>query len=178
MAHEYLQAFQALGPQLVDSQKAALETWAQFYRGDLGIALTDVICMDAFLRDFDRFYSKLFDGMRHDSGDPYVWGDKAIAHYEKFDIDPKTKALVFSDSLDIPKAISLCRYFEPRIKTSYGIGTNLTCDLPNVIAINHVLKMTMCNGKPVAKLSDSPGKGMSKDESYVAYLKRVYNYPY
>lgn len=176
MAHEYLQAFQALGPRLVDSQKAALETWAQFYRGDLGIALTDVISMDAFLKDFDLFYSKLFDGMRHDSGCPFVWGEKAIAHYQSMQIDPRTKALIFSDSLDIPKAIALYKHFEPRIKTSYGIGTNLTNDLPGVTPINHVIKMVTCDGHPVAKLSDSPGKSMCEDEAYLTYLKRVFSY--
>lgn len=176
MAHEYLQAFQALGPQLADSQKAALETWAQVYRGDLGIALTDVISMDAFLKDFDRYYCKLFDGLRHDSGDPYIWARKAIAHYEKFDIDPRTKALVFSDGLTIPKAIKLCQEFEPYIKTSFGVGTNLTCDFPGVPPVNHVIKMTMCNGKPVAKLSDSPGKSMCNDQDYLTYLKRVFDY--
>lgn len=176
MAHEYLQAFQALGPRLVDSQKAALETWVQFYRGDLGIALTDVICMDAFLTDFDLFFSKLFDGMRHDSGCPFVWGEKAIAHYERYRIDPKTKALVFSDGLNMTKAIALYRRFEGRIKTSYGMGTSLTNDLPNITPINHVIKMTACNGHPVAKLSDAPGKSMCMDAGYTNYLKKVFNY--
>lgn len=176
MAHEYLQAFQAF-VRLGDSQKVALETWAQFYRGDLGIALTDVICMDAFLRDFDRYYAKLFDGIRHDSGDPFIWGEKAIAHYKTLEIEPRTKALVFSDGLDIPKALKLCQHFEPRIKTSFGIGTNLTCDFPGVTPVNHVLKMTRCNDRPVAKLSDSPGKSMCKDESYLTYLKEVFQYP-
>jgi len=176
MAHEYLQAFQALGPRLADSQKAALEAWAQEYRGDLGIALTDVICMDAFLKDFDLFYTKLFDGMRHDSGCPFEWGEKAIAHYKKMGVDPKTKALVFSDGLDIPKAIALHDRFERRIKTSFGIGTNLTNDLPRVIPVNHVIKMTRCNNNPVAKLSDAPGKSMCEDQEYLTYLKRVFNY--
>ena len=73
MAHEYLQAFQALGPRLRDSQVAALESWAREYRGDLGIALSDVVGLDAFLRDFDMYFCKLFDGVRHDSGDPFDW---------------------------------------------------------------------------------------------------------
>lgn len=175
MAHEYFQAFQSLG-RLRDSQKMALQTWADVYRGDLGIALTDVISMDAFLKDFDLYFSKLFDGMRHDSGDPKIWGEKAIKHYEGFNIDPRSKALVFSDSLTIQKALDLWRLFEPRIKTSYGIGTHLTCDIPGLTTLNHVLKMIYCNGSPVAKLSDAIGKGMSDDEAFVAYLKKVFNY--
>ena len=101
MAHEFLQAFQALDVRLRNFQKAALEAWVQEYRGDLGIALTDVVGMDAFLRDFDLYFAKLFDGLRHDSGDPYVWGDKAYAHYQKLKIDSKTKMLTFSDGLDL-----------------------------------------------------------------------------
>ena len=100
MAHEYLQTFQTLDVRLRDFQRAALEAWVQEYRGDLGIALTDVVGMDAFLADFDLYFAKLFDGLRHDSGDPFVWGEKALAHYEKLRIDAKTKRLVFSDGLD------------------------------------------------------------------------------
>ena len=97
MAHEFLQAFQALDVRLRNFQKAALEAWVQEYRGDLGIALTDVVGMDAFLRDFDLYFAKLFDGLRHDSGDPYEWGEKAYAHYQQLKINPKTKMLNFSD---------------------------------------------------------------------------------
>ena len=81
MAHEFLQAFQSLDVRLRDFQRAALDAWVHEYRGDLGIALTDVVGMDAFLRDFDLYFAKLFDGLRHDSGDPYEWGDKAYKHY-------------------------------------------------------------------------------------------------
>ncbi|MCX8116156.1 MAG: nicotinate phosphoribosyltransferase, partial [Burkholderiaceae bacterium] len=91
MAHEYLQACQALGPRLRDSQVFGFEMWAREYRGDLGIALSDVYGMDAFLRDFDMYFCKLFDGARHDSGDPVQWGERLIAHYEKNRVDPKTK---------------------------------------------------------------------------------------
>ena len=91
MAHEYLQACQAVGPRLRDSQMFAFNMWAREYRGDLGIALSDVCGMDAFLRDFDLFFCKLFDGVRHDSGDPFEWGEKLIAHYQKMRIDPRTQ---------------------------------------------------------------------------------------
>ncbi|MBF0658868.1 nicotinate phosphoribosyltransferase [Psychrobacter sp. NG25] len=173
MAHEFMQAFQALDVRLRDSQKAALEAWVHEYRGDLGIALTDVVGMDAFLRDFDLYFAKLFDGLRHDSGDPYVWGDKAIAHYEKLKIDPKTKILTFSDGLDLDKAWELHQYFKDRIRTSFGIGTNLTNDM-SLTPINIVLKLVECNGQPVAKLSDSPGKTMINNDTYLAYLRQVF----
>ncbi len=129
MAHEYLQACQAVGPRLRDSQAFAFNMWAREYRGDLGIALSDVCGMDAFLRDFDLFFCKLFDGVRHDSGDPFEWGEKLIAHYQKMRIDPHTKTMVFSDSLNVPLAIRLYEYFKGRAPTSFGIGTNLTNDL-------------------------------------------------
>ncbi len=174
MAHEYLQAHQALGVRLVDSQKAALESWIKEYRGDLGIALTDVINMDSFLKDFDLMFSKLFDGIRHDSGDPFVWGNKAIDHYNKLGIDPKSKILVFSDGLNFPKAIEIYRKFNNEIKTSYGIGTNITNDL-GLKALNIVMKMTICNGQDTAKISDEPGKGMCKNKEYENYLISVFN---
>lgn len=173
MAHEFMQAFQALDVRLRDSQKAALEAWVHEYRGDLGIALTDVVGMDAFLRDFDLYFAKLFDGLRHDSGDPYIWGDKAIAHYKKLKIDPRTKILTFSDGLNLHKAWDLHQYFKGRIKTSFGIGTNLTNDM-GITPINIVLKLVECNGQPVAKLSDSPGKTMINNDTYLAYLRQVF----
>jgi nicotinate phosphoribosyltransferase len=174
MAHEYLQAFQAFGFRLRDFQKAALEGWVQEYRGDLGVALTDVVGMDAFLADFDLYFAKLFDGLRHDSGDPVVWAEQALTHYKRLNIDPLTKRLVFSDALDLPRAIALYRRFNGRVSTSFGIGTDLTNDTPHQ-AINIVMKITSCNGQPVAKLSDSPGKTLCDDQTFLAYLRQVFN---
>lgn len=173
MAHEFMQAFQALNFRLRDFQTAALESWVHEYRGDLGIALTDVVGMDAFLRDFDLYFAKLFDGLRHDSGDPYLWGDKAYAHYLKLRIDSKTKMLTFSDGLNLEKAWGLYQYFKDRFQTSFGIGTNLSNDMGHV-PLNIVLKLVECNGQSVAKLSDSPGKTMSTDETFLAYLRQVF----
>ncbi|KAB0628481.1 nicotinate phosphoribosyltransferase [Acinetobacter gandensis] len=174
MAHEFLQAFQALDVRLRNFQKSALETWVQEYRGDLGIALTDVVGMDAFLRDFDLYFAKLFDGLRHDSGDPYEWGDKAYAHYKKLKIDSKTKMLTFSDGLNIEKAWDLHNYFKDRFQVSFGIGTNLTNDMGQT-ALNIVLKLVECNGQSVAKISDSPGKTMTDNDTFLAYLRQVFD---
>ena len=174
MAHEFLQAFQSLDVRLRDFQKSALETWVQEYRGDLGIALTDVVGMDAFLKDFDLYFAKLFDGLRHDSGDPYVWGDKAFAHYQKLKIDTKTKMLTFSDGLNLEKAWELHQYFKDRFKVSFGIGTNLTNDMGQK-PLNIVLKLVECNGQSVAKISDSPGKTMTDNDTFLAYLRQVFN---
>jgi len=173
MAHEYMQACQALGPRLRDSQIFAFDKWAQEYRGDLGIALSDTYGFDAFLRDFDMYFCKLFDGARHDSGDPFDWGEKMIAHYRRNRVDPRSKTLIFSDQLSVPLAISIARRFHGRARTAFGIGTNLTNDL-GYEPINIVLKMTECNGQPVAKVSDSPGKTVSKDAGYLRYLRQVF----
>jgi nicotinate phosphoribosyltransferase len=173
MAHEYLQACQALGPRLRDSQIFGFETWAREYRGDLGIALSDVFGLDAFLRDFDLYFCKLFDGARHDSGDPFEWGDRLLDHYEKNRIDPKTKTMIFSDSLTVPLAIQLFRRFGHRSRMSFGIGTNLTNDL-GYQPLQIVLKMVRCNGQPVAKLSDAPEKTMCDDPAYLNYLRQVF----
>lgn len=173
MAHEYLQACQVLGPTLRYFQKFAFEAWAQEYRGDLGIALTDVIGLDAFLKDFDLYFCKLFDGVRHDSGDPKVWGDTIIQHYKNNRIDPLTKTFTFSDGLNIPKMLDLHDYFIERCKPNFGIGTDLTNDV-GVKALQVVLKMVRCNDLPVAKLSDAVGKTMSDDQDYVNYLTHVF----
>ena len=176
MAHEYLQTYQALGVRLRDFQKAALEDWVQEYRGDLGIALTDTVGMDAFLADFDLYFAKLFDGLRHDSGDPVAWGEKALAHYAKLRIDAHTKRLVFSDGLDLERALMLYRHFGDRTQLGFGIGTNLTNDMgPGHKPINIVMKLVRANGQPVAKLSDTPGKTLCDDETYLDYLRQVFN---
>ena len=173
MAHEYLQSYQALGVRLRDFQVAALEDWVQEYRGDLGIALTDTVGMDAFLADFDMYFAKLFDGLRHDSGDPFEWGEKAIAHYDKLRIAPQSKRLVFSDGLDLDTALALYHRFADRIQCGFGIGTRLTNDM-GLETINIVMKLTHANGQPVAKISDSPGKTLCNDETYLAYLRQVF----
>lgn len=173
MGHEFLQACQALGPRLVDSQCYALEAWAQEYRGDLGIVLTDVIGLDAFLRDFDLYFCKLFDGVRHDSGDPILWGERMLAHYQRMRVDPLAKTFVFTDGLDMPSAIRIHEHFRGRTRVSFGIGTHLTNDMgfkpPDMI-----IKMTRCNGQAVAKISDDPKKTLCTDASYLAYLKKVF----
>ena len=173
MAHEYLQACQALGPRLRDSQVFGFESWAKEYRGDLGIALSDVYGMSAFLRDFDLFFCKLFDGARHDSGDPFNWGERMLAHYVKNRVDPKSKTLIFSDGLTVPRTIELYQQFRGRCQLAFGIGTNLTNDL-GYEPLQIVIKMIRCNGQPVAKLSDTPSKNMCDDEKYLAYLRQVF----
>src|SRR2546427_820213 len=161
------------GRRLRDSQIFAFDKWAQEYRGDLGIAISDTYGVDAFLRDFDMYFCKLFDGARHDSGDPFDWGEKMIAHYRRNRVDPRTKTLIFSDQLSFPLAIGIARRFHGRAKTAFGIGTNLTNDL-GYEPINIVIKMTECNGQPVAKVSDAPGKTISNDAGYLRYLRQVF----
>ncbi|WP_454764491.1 nicotinate phosphoribosyltransferase [Cupriavidus campinensis] len=173
MAHEYLQACQALGPRLRDSQVYALDAWAQEYRGDLGIALSDTYGFDAFLRDFDLFFCKLFDGVRHDSGDPLEWGERMIAHYIANRVDPRGKTLIFSDALTIPRVIELYERFRGRCKLAFGVGTNLTNDL-GYTPLQIVIKMVRCNGQPVAKLADTPEKTMCDDPGYLSYLRQVF----
>ena len=176
MAHEYLQACQALGPRLRDSQVFGFEMWAKEYRGDLGIALSDVYGMKPFLEDFDMYFCKLFDGARHDSGDPFVWGERMIEHYRANKCDPRGKSLVFSDGLTVPRIIELYRRFHRRIGIGFGIGTNLMNDL-GPQPLNIVVKMVRANGQPVAKISDNPVKGMCDDPTYLAYLRQVFGMP-
>ena len=176
-AHEWFQAHQQISPSLASSQRAALAAWLEEYPERLGIALTDCITMDAFLRDFDLEFASRYQGLRHDSGDPLEWGEKAIAHYQKLGIDPLTKVLVFSDNLDLAKAVDLYRHFASRVNLSFGIGTRLTCDIPQVKPLNIVIKLVECNGKPVAKLSDSPGKTICHDKAFVRALRKAFDLP-
>ncbi|MGX5861198.1 nicotinate phosphoribosyltransferase [Enterobacter cloacae] len=176
-AHEWFQAHQQISPDLANSQRAALAAWLDEYPNQLGIALTDCITMDAFLRDFGPEFAERYQGLRHDSGDPVEWGEKAIAHYEKLGIDPMSKVLVFSDNLDLAKAVELYRHFSTRVNLSFGIGTRLTCDIPQVKPLNIVIKLVECNGKPVAKLSDSPGKTICHDKAFVRALRKAFDLP-
>ncbi|RJT55306.1 nicotinate phosphoribosyltransferase [Rahnella variigena] len=176
-AHEWFQAHQQISPVLANSQRAALQAWLDEYPDQLGIALTDCITMDAFLRDFGSKFANAYQGLRHDSGDPFEWGEKAIAHYQALGIDPMTKTLVFSDNLDLDKALHLYRHFHQRINLVFGIGTRLTCNIPGVKPLNIVIKLVQCNGKPVAKLSDSPGKTICQDKAFVKALRKAFDLP-
>ncbi|WP_320727052.1 nicotinate phosphoribosyltransferase [Enterobacter sp. 118C5] len=176
-AHEWFQAHQQISPDLANSQRAALAAWLEEYPNQLGIALTDCITMDAFLRDFGPEFAERYQGLRHDSGDPVEWGEKAIVHYQKLGIDPMSKVLVFSDNLDLAKAVELYRHFNTRINLGFGIGTRLTCDIPQVKPLNIVIKLVECNGKPVAKLSDSPGKTICHDKAFVRALRKAFDLP-
>lgn len=149
----------------------ALEAWVKEYGVLNGTALTDTITTDCFLKDFQLTYATLFSGVRHDSGDPYEWGEKMIAHYNSLGIDATTKTLLFSDSLDFERAHKLNAHFKGRAKVAFGIGTFLSNNT-NVPALNIVMKTTFCNGQDVAKISDTPGKGMCKNPEYVDYLQR------
>ena len=174
MAHEYIQVGQGLETvQLKNSQKFMLEKWIEEYRGDLGYALTDTVGIDAFLNDFDLYLAKLYDGCRHDSGDPIIWGEKVINKYKTLGIDPKTKMLIFSDGLNFESAAAINKVFNGKVKTSFGIGTNLSND-GNIKPLSIVIKLVEVNGNPVAKISDEPGKVICKDQQFLEYLKRVY----
>lgn len=172
-AHEMFMAVQAK-PGLEKSYTNAeiLRAWNDVYKTKLGIALTDTIGTEVFLKDFDENYATLFSGVRHDSGNPYWWGELMLDHYKKLGIDAKTKTLLFSDSLNFEKATAIRKHFKDRTNVAFGIGTFLTCDLP-VDPLNVVFKMIECNGKPVCKLSNNRGKIMCRDNEYVNYLEKT-----
>jgi nicotinate phosphoribosyltransferase len=171
-AHEYVQMYQGIDEiPLAYTNHYAMKDWYDEYQGDNGTALTDTITTDLFLRDFNRSMVNNYSGVRHDSADPFEWGKKIIAHYKRYGVDPRTKLLLFSDSLDFDRAQALFDYFKDRAKVSFGIGTfctNDTCEK----ALNIVIKLQYVNGRPVAKLSDAPGKAMCRDDSYLEYLRR------
>ncbi len=147
-----------------------MDTWVKEYGILNGIALTDTITTDCFLRDFQLTFATLFSGVRHDSGDPIAWGEKIIEHYKKLGIDPMTKTLLFSDNLNMEKATRIYRHFKGRAKIAFGIGTYLSGSPVN--PLNIVMKVVLVNGQPVAKISDDPKKSICQDSHYIDYLRR------
>lgn len=173
MAHEWLMAGQVMARDLRLSQKMMLQTWVDEYQGRLGIALSDIVGLEAFLNDFDRDLALRFDGVRQDSGDPYLWADKVIKHYRSLGIDPKEKTLVFSDGLDVPRALAIYRAYREQARLAFGIGTNLTNDL-GYTPLQIVIKPVAFAQRPVAKISDSPGKCMCRDEEWIRQLAETF----
>jgi len=169
MAHEILELCQSLKDvPISQSQKYLFRQWAEHYDGDLGIALSDNLGTAKFLKDFGRYEASLFSGIRHDSGDPFIWGRRMLEMYMNYGIDPKTKSFVFSDGLSIDLANRLNEEFKDHVKVSMGIGTALTNPF---CPTNIVMKMVSANGRPVAKISNEPSKIMCEDDGYVKYLR-------
>ncbi|KKK56825.1 hypothetical protein LCGC14_3060640, partial [marine sediment metagenome] len=173
MAHELFMVGEAIYP-LRDFQKNILKVWLDEYEGQLNTALTDTIGIVVFLKDFNLHLSNAYSKLRHDSGDPFTFANKILQHYKKIGIDPTTKGIVFSDGLNFDLASKLHKAYNDKINVSMGIGTNLTHDFDGIIPLQIVIKIVECNGRPVAKISDSPGKGMCRDDEYVKYLKKVF----
>lgn len=175
-AHEYVEMYEGITKYPVAyANYYAMKDWYDEYKGDNGTALTDTLKTDVFLLDFGRSMAATYNGVRHDSGDPYEWGEKMIQHYENLGIDAKTKTLLFSDSLNGDKAEKLFNYFKDRVKVAFGIGTyfsNDTCEEP----LNIVIKLQYVNGNPVAKISDTEGKTMCPDKQFEDYLKSAVDF--
>jgi nicotinate phosphoribosyltransferase len=173
MAHEFVELFQGHRQyNLSYSNWFAMDSWIREYGVWNGIALTDTLGLDIFLKDFNRTFATVFSGVRHDSGDPIVWGDKMIAHYKKLGIDPSTKTLLFSDSLDGEKATKIADYFKGKANVAFGIGTWWSAP-QNIKPLNIVCKTVLVNGGDVVKLSDSPGKCMCRNPEYIDFAKRA-----
>ena len=155
-----------------------LENWVKIYRGDLGIALSDTYTTEVFFRQFDKMFSKLFDGVRHDSGDPLLFAQKVIKHYQQMGIDPLSKTIIFSDGLNYEKVARIAEYCRGKIGMSFGVGTSLTNDA-GPEAMNIVIKMVEARPDndqwlPVVKLSDEPGKHTGT-EKMISLAKTVLN---
>ncbi len=173
-AHEYLMVGQGLkNVNIYNSQFHMLNLWQEVYGGALGIALSDVFGTKAFLNDFNYTLANQYTGVRHDSGDPFTWAESHIEHYKSFGIDPKKKVLLFSDGLNVNKVEKILERFHGKINLSFGIGTDFTNDL-GVPALQLVMKAVKVNNLPVAKISDSPGKGMCEDPYHEEHIRKVF----
>jgi nicotinate phosphoribosyltransferase len=164
MAHEWIMGHSVLEG-LRHANRFALDAWAKVYRGSLGIALSDTYGLDPFFADFDTYHAKLFDGIRHDSGDPFEFTRRCVQHYKNLGIDPMSKTLVFSDSLTPEKAVQIAKDCEGKIKCSFGIGTNLTNDITGSNPLNIVIKLRSINCMETVKLTDDPRKSLGSPEA-------------
>lgn len=179
MAHEWIMAIGAM-ESLLHANKIALTKWNETYDGKFSIALADTYGTNAFLNDFGGSLARSYDGVRHDSGDPFEFTEKIIAHYKLHNIDSKTKKIIYSDGLSIPKSNyelstmdKLIGKFGQEIKQYFGVGTDLTNDFGSP-ALNMVIKMTKCNGLPTIKISNVPTKATGESLT-VAYAKHLFS---
>jgi nicotinate phosphoribosyltransferase len=171
--HEFVQAISAL-ESLRYANRYSMKIWQKIFGSRLGTALPDTFGTDSFLRDFDHTLARLFDSVRHDSGDPLVFARKVIAHYKKLGIDPITKTIIFSDNLNPQRCLEIAEELKGSIRVAFGIGTNLTNDYPDSPALNMVIKLVMCAMINVVKLSDSPSKAIGdKDALRVARYEHL-----
>lgn len=177
MAHEFLQCVGQGNPKHnpAYSNWYCMKAWTDFYGIKNGTYLTDILGDELCRMDMGETFATLFSGVRNDSGDMKKWADDWINHYEDLGIDPKTKTLLFSNSLDFERADELVKYVNGRAKTAFGIGTWLANDLEGsgVKPLNIVMKVVKCNGSDVVKLSDDDGKSMCENPEYVEYIKRT-----
>ena len=173
MAHEWLQMGQVLSGDFGNTQFPMLKTWIKTYPNHYNIALTDCLTLDVFLREFNPGLANAYSGVRHDSGDPFVFIDKILGMYDNYGINPKTKTVVFSNALNPDMVFKIFDYcFGKFGKIVFGIGTDFTNDM-GVQALNMVMKLIIFDNRHVAKISDDAGKGMCKSADYVNMLKRV-----
>lgn len=175
LAHEFVMAHAAIyGYKMAN--KMSMDSWIKVYNGNLGTMLPDTFTANVFFRTFDTMYARLFDSLRHDSGDPFEFVDKVVAHYKKLKIDPKEKTIIFSDGLNPDLACELKEYCVGKIKSSFGIGTNFTNDV-GVKPLNMVIKIShvWVNGEWVSavKLSDNKGKHTAPDTDSIDLCKRI-----
>ena len=174
-AHEWFM-FHAAEYSYKMANALSLEHWVDVYRGDLGVALSDTYTTDVFFKQFDKKFSKLFDGVRHDSGDPIVFAEKTIAHYKKMGIDPLSKYIIFSDGLNPKKVQAITEACKGKIGISFGIGTDLTNDV-GLRPMNIVMKLTEVltsddEWVSTVKLSDEPNKHTG-DPKMIALAKGI-----
>jgi nicotinate phosphoribosyltransferase len=178
-AHEWFM-FHAAKYGFKMANSLGLGNWVSVYRGDLGIALSDTYTSDVFYRQFDRMFAKLFDGVRHDSGDAIEFAEKTIRHYQELGIDPLSKTIIFSDALNYDKVARIAEHCRGKIGMSFGIGTNLTNDV-GLTPMNIVIKMVEAfpyggEWTPVVKLSDERGK-YTGDQNMIQLAKTILSIP-
>lgn len=175
IAHEWFMAHSKFSG-VENANRDALLRWLQTFNGNLSVALSDTYTTPLFLKNFDRVLAEEFSGVRQDSGDPKCFVNQLIEFYQDHSINPQDKTLVFSDGLNPEKAVDLEQYVDSTAQTAYGIGTNLTNDIPDSPPLNITLKLVAIDGESVCKLTDDPEKQVGSEEEILELQEKVQKY--
>lgn len=157
-----------------------MNKWSDVFDGDLGCYLYDCFGDKVFFNNLSKKMAMLFRGTRVDSGIEEEQFAKLKDKYLSLGIDPSTKQIVFSNGLNIDRAIEIHKHVNGEMQDSYGIGTFLTCDITDCKPMNIVVKLTKCRitesreWHDCIKLSCDKGKTLG-NEKKCEYILSVIN---
>lgn len=178
MSHQLIE-FEENVSGLFECNFNVMRKFSDVYDGDNGIFLYDCFGDKVFFNNLSKRMAMMYKGLRVDSGKEEEQLEKIITKYESLGIDPATKQVVYSNGLDIDRAIELHKFTAGRMQDSYGIGTHLTCDITDVKAMNIVIKLTkmriteLREWHDCVKLSCDKGKTLGNPDKCKYLLSQI-----